>query len=54
MAIQDLGVWRGQLLRELPSGTGAVAINAATRMVTVTVQWGERGNVVQFITSTEI
>lgn len=60
IAIIDLDEWRTALTEQLPQGKGSVAINAATRMVTITIQWGERGNeredpqVVTFTTETEI
>lgn len=41
----DLSAWLGQLTARLPEGDGAVSVDAATQIVTVTVQWGDiRGN----------
>lgn len=37
----DLVAWRTALAAALPSGTGGVAIDAATRKVTVTIQWND-------------
>jgi type IV pilus assembly protein PilV len=61
IAITDLDEWRKSLADQLPQGNGSVAINAVTRIVTITIQWGERGDKdnpnpdpVTFITETEI
>ena len=35
----DLSDWRGSLAATLPSGSGGVSVDAATKRVTVTVQW---------------
>lgn len=37
----DLIDWRNTLANTLPSGTGSVNLNAATRLVTVVVQWND-------------
>lgn len=37
----DLTAWRDALANALPSGTGAVAVNSATKKVTITVQWDD-------------
>ncbi|HEU4372406.1 MAG TPA: type IV pilus modification protein PilV [Telluria sp.] len=37
----DLTEWRAALASNLPSGTGAVAMDDATKKVTVTVQWND-------------
>lgn len=37
----DLTEWRAALATNLPSGTGAVAMDDATKKVTVTVQWND-------------
>jgi len=51
MAAQDLTGWKTLLACALPAGDGAVALNAANRQVTVTVQWndsrGTSGNTAQ-------
>jgi type IV pilus assembly protein PilV len=39
--LADLTAWRAALASALPSGTGGVALDAATRKVTVTVQWDD-------------
>lgn len=39
VAQNDLNQWRTALANTLPSGTGSVNLNAATRHVTVVVQW---------------
>jgi type IV pilus assembly protein PilV len=38
---QDLVAWRTALRSALPSGTGGVSIDAATKKVTVTIQWDD-------------
>jgi len=37
----DLVTWRAALAAALPSGTGGVTVDAATRKVTVTIQWND-------------
>jgi|SRR5450830_861390 len=37
----DLIAWRDELANALPSGTGGVAIDAATKKVTIIVQWDD-------------
>ena len=37
----DLVAWRTALATTLPSGTGGVAVDGATKKVTVTVQWDD-------------
>jgi type IV pilus assembly protein PilV len=67
VAINDLIEWKQSLLAQLPNGDGSIEIDAATRMVTITIQWGERpqatdgvvvndadDRLVQFVTQTEI
>lgn len=41
IASTDLTEWRAALASNLPSGTGAVAMDDATKKVTVTVQWND-------------
>jgi len=41
MAAQDLTGWKNQLACALPAGDGSVAVNSATRLVTVNVQWND-------------
>lgn len=41
IATDDLTEWRAALASNLPSGTGAVAVDDATKKVTVTVQWDD-------------
>ena len=41
MAERDLSQWRASVATALASGTGAVAVNAATYIATVTVQWDD-------------
>lgn len=60
LAQRDLNAWRTQLAQVLPAGTGAVALNPANSICTITVQWGERGRqgenaqTMQFVTRTQI
>jgi type IV pilus assembly protein PilV len=37
----DLRQWRAAVAASVPSGVGAVAVDAATRNVTVTIQWDD-------------
>ncbi len=50
----DLQIWRSELANALPSGTGSVALDAATGKVTVVVRWDdsrvERGSSTQTVT----
>jgi type IV pilus assembly protein PilV len=53
----DLSAWKARLATQLPNGDGSVALVAApSRLVTITIQWGERGQTdpVTFVTQTEI
>jgi type IV pilus assembly protein PilV len=53
----DLIAWKARLATQLPNGDGSVALAAApSRLVTITIQWGERGQTdpVTFVTQTEI
>ncbi len=43
LAQRDLNAWRTLLAQVLPGGTGAVAVDPATDICLITVQWGERG-----------
>ena len=58
IALTDLSEWRKALDTQLPGGTGSVQINLDTHIVTITIQWGERGeknsDPVSFVTRTEI
>lgn len=38
----DIALWRRSLGDQLPSGEGGIAFDAATRVVTITIQWRER------------
>jgi len=53
----DLSAWKARLATQLPGGDGSIAQAAApSRLVTITIQWGERGQTapVTFVTQTEI
>lgn len=50
----DVSQWKQALAAQLPDGDGAIAINGATGVVTIEVQWGERNNTMTFLTETEI
>jgi len=61
LAQRDLNAWRTLLAQALPNGTGAVTVDIATQICTITVQWGERArqgeaanNAMQFTTRTQI
>jgi type IV pilus assembly protein PilV len=57
LADTDLISWKARLKTQLPNGDGSVAIAAApSRLVTITIQWGERDQLapVTFTTRTEI
>jgi type IV pilus assembly protein PilV len=41
VAATDLAEWRAALAASIPSGTGSVAVDAASKKVTVTVQWND-------------
>lgn len=41
LASTDLRQWRTRIVQALPEGTGSVAVNAATRVATVTVRWND-------------
>lgn len=57
-AITDIVAWKDTLAVQLPEGDGEIAIVAGTDpgawIVTVSVQWGERGQIMEFRTETEI
>ena len=54
IAACDLQIWRSELATSFPSGTGSVALDAATNKVTVVVRWNdarvERGSSTQTVT----
>jgi type IV pilus assembly protein PilV len=57
LADTDLIAWKQRLAAQLPNGDGSVALAAApSRLVTITIQWGERETTtpVTFVTETEI
>ena len=57
LADADLIAWKQRLIAQLPNGDGSIALAAApSRLVTITIQWGERDqtNPVTFVTQTEI
>lgn len=53
-ALIDVSEWKDTLAVQLPNGKGAIAVDSATGVVTVQVQWGERTNTMTFVTETEI
>ena len=55
-AIVDVAEWKETLAAQLPRGDGTIAIDPATRIVTITIQWGERGedDAMTFITDTGV
>lgn len=50
----DVSEWKETLDAQLPEGDGSIDIVDATGIVTIKVQWGERGNTMLFETETEI
>jgi type IV pilus assembly protein PilV len=53
----DLSAWKARLATQLPNGDGSIVLAAApSRLVTITIQWGERAQTdpVTFVTQTEI
>jgi type IV pilus assembly protein PilV len=52
----DKSEWRATVASTLPQGLGQVNVNVGTSMATITIQWGERGELMpmQFVTETEI
>ncbi|WP_324778922.1 type IV pilus modification protein PilV [Thiobacillus sedimenti] len=38
---QDIAAWKNQLACVLPAGDGSVAVDAATRVATIVVQWND-------------
>lgn len=57
LADADLIAWKARLTQQLPDGDGSIAVAAApSRLVTITIQWGERDQTtpVTFVTQTEI
>jgi type IV pilus assembly protein PilV len=42
VAQQDLGAWRRALVCSLPNGNGAVAFDAGTQVLTISVRWDSR------------
>jgi type IV pilus assembly protein PilV len=41
VALSDLTEWRASLTNTMPSGTGSVVLDAATKKITVVVQWDD-------------
>jgi type IV pilus assembly protein PilV len=50
----DVIAWKRMLAAQLPTGDGSIAIDGATDIVRIVIQWGERGNTISFVTETEI
>ena len=58
-AATDITQWKQMLSSQLPAGQGAIAIDPIRRIVTISIQWGERSvNVndaqIMFTTSSQI
>lgn len=56
---EDLANWRAVLAEQLPNGRGGIAYDAASSLVTITIQWGERAerdadSLLTFVTSSTI
>lgn len=42
---QDIAAWKNQLACALPAGNGSIAVDTATRVATILIQWNDsRGN----------
>jgi type IV pilus assembly protein PilV len=55
----DIAQWRASLNAQLPNGVGGIAFDAPSAVVTITIEWGERSQVVadrtlRFTTSSQI
>jgi type IV pilus assembly protein PilV len=53
-ALVDVSEWKDTLAAQLPDGDGSIAVDQATRTVTIVVRWGERGQDMTFTTETEV
>ena len=58
-AAADVAQWRQALAAQLPLGVGQIDFNAATEVVTISIQWGERNRIeaertLEFRTSSQI
>jgi type IV pilus assembly protein PilV len=38
---QDIAAWKNQLACSLPAGNGSVAVDTATRVATILIQWND-------------
>lgn len=54
LADDDIIEWKRVLGEQLPQGKGQITVDAASRLVTIQVQWGERDVITEFSTVTEI
>jgi type IV pilus assembly protein PilV len=55
----DINQWRNTIAAQLPNGVGGINFDAASQVVTITIQWGERSQVANdrtltFTTSSQI
>lgn len=56
----DISEWKATVAEQLPNGDASIAFAPATSIVTIQIQWGERGSAMQaqqtmsFVTETEI
>lgn len=39
--VQDIAAWKNQLACALPAGNGSIAVDAATRVATILIQWDD-------------
>lgn len=57
-AQRDVQQWKQTLASQLPQGDGAISYDPATRVVTITIAWGEReaaaDGLLRFVTSSRI
>jgi len=56
MPAAEIRAWKTVLANQLPQGNGQITFNAASRVVTIQIRWGERGeaNPLEFITTSQI
>ena len=55
-AEREVREWKTMLGDQLPNGEGQITTDAATRIVTIRIRWGERGaqNPLEFVTTSQI
>ena len=51
---QDIAAWKSQLACALPAGNGSIAVDTATRVATILIQWNDSRGLQDEGTSTEM